>query len=459
MEPTQPIVTHIRCLLHEQDIVRRVGISNTADISLLCGECVESMEGKQNQTRYTLENFMKYVTQNTSPLPKLQQLPESTTQILNTEKEIGTEFNQHIEKQKEQVITIIGKLKESVIQKLEYKKRELIANLDAQVKAFTEVLALYKQKVYSFKEDNPQHQQEPPLTFDSLYKEVSKIANAKDLKKLLHMHYENMKNNEIFTVMKDDDAKKIIADSIEAMDSKLMKSLSSKPVISFGLNNASFEEVCKIWDGQIDTALNGLKIDIKDPVKLIQFQLVGTGLFDSMILGNDLENKKMVANWVYEAIKSKAGLFSLLYRGSRDGFEAKDFHEKCDNKGPTLVIIENTNGNKFGGYASVSWTGPPNPATVMSEESMSSFLFSVDKKEKLLYRPESKLWVLYHSAAVGPIFGWGPALRVGDKCNVNSENWCDPTHNSFQSLIEGGYISGTKYFKVKEIEVYSVAPV
>ncbi len=29
----------------------------------------------------------------------------------------------------------------------------------------------------------------------------------------------------------------------------------------------------------------------------------------------------------------------LLFRGSDDGFSAKTFHEKCDNKGPTLSII------------------------------------------------------------------------------------------------------------------------
>ena len=29
---------------------------------------------------------------------------------------------------------------------------------------------------------------------------------------------------------------------------------------------------------------------------------------------------------------------NLLYRASRDGFEATKFHELCDNKGPTIMI-------------------------------------------------------------------------------------------------------------------------
>ncbi len=30
----------------------------------------------------------------------------------------------------------------------------------------------------------------------------------------------------------------------------------------------------------------------------------------------------------------------MIYRGSKDGFKAEDFHGKCDNKGATLIIIK-----------------------------------------------------------------------------------------------------------------------
>ena len=56
------------------------------------------------------------------------------------------------------------------------------------------------------------------LTFESLYKEVSKITNATELKKLLITHYENMKDGEAFAQMKGDEAKKIVLNAIEAMD-------------------------------------------------------------------------------------------------------------------------------------------------------------------------------------------------------------------------------------------------
>jgi hypothetical protein len=49
--------------------------------------------------------------------------------------------------------------------------------------------------------------------------------------------------------------------------------------------------------------------------------------------------------------------WTLIYRASQDGFEASSFHDKCDDKPNTLIIIKSTNGNVFGGYTEQSWSG------------------------------------------------------------------------------------------------------
>ncbi len=47
----------------------------------------------------------------------------------------------------------------------------------------------------------------------------------------------------------------------------------------------------------------------------------------------------------------------LLYRASEHGYTAESFHEYCDAKGPTLVIIKSEGGWIFGGYTTQSWSG------------------------------------------------------------------------------------------------------
>jgi hypothetical protein len=47
--------------------------------------------------------------------------------------------------------------------------------------------------------------------------------------------------------------------------------------------------------------------------------------------------------------------FALLWRGSRDGFLAKEFHGRCDGHANTLLLILDTQGNIFGGFTPVEW--------------------------------------------------------------------------------------------------------
>ena len=46
--------------------------------------------------------------------------------------------------------------------------------------------------------------------------------------------------------------------------------------------------------------------------------------------------------------------YTLLYRGSRDGFGAADFHKRCKGKAPTISFIENVEyKERFGGFTSL----------------------------------------------------------------------------------------------------------
>ena len=47
----------------------------------------------------------------------------------------------------------------------------------------------------------------------------------------------------------------------------------------------------------------------------------------------------------------------LLYRSSEHEYTSKSFHECCDDKGPTLVIIKSSGGWIFGGFTTQSWKG------------------------------------------------------------------------------------------------------
>ena len=40
-----------------------------------------------------------------------------------------------------------------------------------------------------------------------------------------------------------------------------------------------------------------------------------------------------------ETLGNRIASLTLFYRGSRDGWMAEDFHDNCDNSGPTISLF------------------------------------------------------------------------------------------------------------------------
>jgi hypothetical protein len=152
--------------------------------------------------------------------------------------------------------------------------------------------------------------------------------------------------------------------------------------------------------------------------------------------------------------------WSLLYRGTRDGFGSNDFHSKCNGKSNTLTILKAKESKFiFGGFTSVSWESP-----VYGEykSDPSAFIFSLTNKDnkplKMKKDPNG------HSCAIYCHFGFG--LTFGeDICIVNNAK---TRMNSFSNLgftykhpqypygtVEAQtFLSGSFDFQLDEIEVY-----
>jgi hypothetical protein len=163
--------------------------------------------------------------------------------------------------------------------------------------------------------------------------------------------------------------------------------------------------------------------------------------------------------------------FELVYRGSHDGFTARDFHQKCDDKGATLVFIAGQSAGLpvcvFGGYAATAWEGPVAGRPAASPE---SFLFSVTRpgsaslvKLPVVARGPNGREVLYFGAGCGPVFGSCPAIDVREKnwsqtklfdtcsCNLKTGG----TFGNPLGLAEKTFTGGQK-FALLELEVYVV---
>ena len=148
--------------------------------------------------------------------------------------------------------------------------------------------------------------------------------------------------------------------------------------------------------------------------------------------------------------------FKLIYRGSRDGWDAKDFHKNCDNKGSTVTIIHTNTNNIFGGYTSIPWNNKFGDHfsddtflfLIRSSKNYKSDIFSLIKKPnyQVKYTVRHNMWFMC-------LFGTGHDIHINSNCNKD-DKWT--TQESF-SMPNPHYLNGDKYeFKVKEIEVFTV---
>ena len=91
----------------------------------------------------------------------------------------------------------------------------------------------------------------------------------------------------------------------------------------------------------------------------------------------------------------------ILMRGSVDGFTARAFHKKCDNKQNVLCVFESDQGYVFGGFTHVGWTSPLESKKVKDKE---AWLFSLTH-DSVHQQVDQNVYAIEHNKGYLAIFG------------------------------------------------------
>lgn len=180
-------------------------------------------------------------------------------------------------------------------------------------------------------------------------------------------------------------------------------------------------------------------------------------LEDSLIIKNK-EDILMIKSWLSSNSEVK---FKLLYRATRDGDSAINFHLKCDDKCPTICIIKLENERIIGGYTRIPWKAEDK--SYISDEC--AFIFSINSKEKYNLKKELKgEYAIYHDVNnYCCCFGYcGDDLAIKTNFLKGEKSYCcgnGDNYYSFETSNEkmiGLSNKGRIQFKVEELEVYLI---
>lgn len=182
--------------------------------------------------------------------------------------------------------------------------------------------------------------------------------------------------------------------------------------------------------------------------------------------------------------------WTLLYRGSEHGFEAANFHSKCDNIPNTLTIIKSSKGHVFGGFTQATWetkSATSETKTKSRQErarernqpcqfklDRTAFIFSLknDKDKSARINVTQADHAILCDDSCGPCFGQYD-IKIMNESNKNQntsqlhsykytprreeERDDDSDYNDYvyshhdRSIY---FLVGESYFKVAEIEVF-----
>jgi hypothetical protein len=161
--------------------------------------------------------------------------------------------------------------------------------------------------------------------------------------------------------------------------------------------------------------------------------------------------------------------WNLQYRASRDGFDAEEFHKRCDGIANTLTVIKSEHGNIFGGFTEKAWD-----SSGECYEDPEAFIFSLVNKENKPFKVmcTNGFNAIICESSLGPSFGGqnGDDILICSNSHVNKSSLCnfgssykhvdypnDEEHDyqndeeqKTMSILAGSYDD----FQILEIEVF-----
>ena len=174
---------------------------------------------------------------------------------------------------------------------------------------------------------------------------------------------------------------------------------------------------------------------------------------------NQIEKNKKNKDFIP---KSCDFVFKLIYRATRDGDDASDFHKRCDEIGPNVTLVKSEKNKRFGGFTFCNWSIPQKYLEKMKsnagilKQDQYSFCFSLDLK-KMYYHDDrkGKEDAIFCSSKFGPTF-CSNIFAINNNM-LTKGGYCTRKKTScFKGQSKDYEISGEKSFNIKELEVFEI---
>lgn len=374
----------------------------------------EELEKEELQKKEKLDNEVTKIKE------KLEKYLTST----NNELKISERVNKGIKN--------IQKDEKNMIKILSY-----ISKINKNKKGF---ISLFQELMYNIKPSF--NEKENKIIFDEYYFNGAPIPNNIEYKDNTFIDFNNIelswKLNDIKNLDKNKFKFKIELKKENEDFQQIYETDKYEFIINNLKNNTKYEiRICCIYNG-----VSGSWSE--------KFEFTTKKAIDSNILSNTNQKNEFLKK-IYEWSGAKS--LELLFRGTRDGMYGKNFHEKCDDKGPTITLFRNDKGNIFGGYLPISWKSE---GGYQNENRCFIFtLTNIHNIQPTKFENKNCGEQVYFDRDYGPCFydTWIQSDLING-CDSYFDNRYKDTTGKGLSIFTGNNSNDTRKILLNEIEVY-----
>ena len=168
-------------------------------------------------------------------------------------------------------------------------------------------------------------------------------------------------------------------------------------------------------------------------------------LLDQSLILTKKEEVDLINSWI-----SNNHSYELIFRASRDRDKVGDFHRKCDNKTPILVIEKTPNNYIFGRFTNIC-------TNYIKDEYIydnKAFIFSLNQKKRFFSNAKGNDNKAIQKASNHCIiFGSGAnSLQIENNILTNPRHWNNPNGSYGDNLN----LTENKYYSINELDIFHI---
>ena len=180
-----------------------------------------------------------------------------------------------------------------------------------------------------------------------------------------------------------------------------------------------------------------------------------TNNIDSKIV--NYKEIEFIANYLRKTslFKNKRINFKLLYRGTRDGDNTINLHQKCDKYKNVIIFMKSEQGNRYGGYSNIGWESREIGILEYPIDD-NAFLFSIDN-QKIFEAIKGKNKICWINSDVFGLCFYSSLIFYNNFLSKENNNLCSDLCLNFKNCNKTDFNSGLERCKFLELEVFHIS--